>query len=286
MTLGYIFVLPLVMGALTLIFAKPELRRSWAYRIMMPWLTTALSMASAYLWQWEGSICLILGLPIYLTLASVGGILAGIILTSSHDPRIRLSFGLLLVIAPPIMGQAEIRMPLPTEHFNTATSIEIHATRERVWQNIIRVPKITEQQTGFFYRLGFPKPVEATLSAERIGGVRQASFERGLVFVETVHEWQPQRSIGFHIQVDPNATPLETLDEHVTVGGRYFDVLNGRYEIEPLANGQIRLHLSSQHRLSTSFNWYSSMWSKFLMRDIQSSILEVIKLRCETNPKS
>ncbi|MBL8021359.1 MAG: hypothetical protein JNM27_16935 [Leptospirales bacterium] len=284
MTLGYIFVLPLAMGSLTLILAGAEQRESWAYRIMMPWLTTALSMVVAYIWQWEGSICLILGLPVYLTLSSIGGILAAIVLTSNRDPKLKLSFALLIVAIPPIMGETEIRLPLPTEHFHTATFIDINADSQTVWKNIIRVPKITENQRGFFYRLGFPKPVEATLSAERVGGVRQASFERGLVFIETVHEWKPMRSIAFHIQVDPRATPLDTLDEHVTVGGRYFDVLNGRYEMETLPTGKIRLHLSSDHRLSTSFNWYASLWSKFLMRDIQSSILDVIKLRCENNP--
>jgi hypothetical protein len=286
MTVGFVFFLPLAMGALTLLLAPADARERWAYRILMPWLTTSLSMAVAYIWQWEGSICLILGLPVYLTLASIGGILTGIVLSRTSDNRMRAAFGVFLMALPPVLGRAELTQPLTAEQIETRTSIDIEADAKTVWKNIIRVPAITEEQNGFFYKIGFPKPVEATLSAEGIGGVRHASFERGLVFVETVHEWQPERVIAFHIEVDPNATPVTTLDPHVTVGGDYFDVLNGKYEIEPLDINRMRLHLKSQHRLSTRFNWYAALWSSFLMRDIQNSILGVIKERCERSAAS
>jgi hypothetical protein len=71
------------------------------------------------------------------------------------------------------------------------------------------------------------------------------------------------------------------LDEHVTVGGRYFDVLQGVYEIEPQAPGKVILHLASTHRLSTRFNAYSGLWTDFIMRDVQEHILEIVKRRCE-----
>lgn len=72
-----------------------------------------------------------------------------------------------------------------------------------------------------------------------------------------------------------------TLDEHVTIGGRYFDVLHGEYRLEVLPNGDTLLHLSSQQRLSTDFNGYAGLWSDAVMRNLQTSILEVIQHRCE-----
>jgi uncharacterized protein YajQ (UPF0234 family) len=65
------------------------------------------------------------------------------------------------------------------------------------------------------------------------------------------------------------------------VGGKYFDVLEGRYELESIGKNQVTLHLTSQFRLSTNFNFYSGLWSKLIMRDIQKNILEIIKERCE-----
>lgn len=285
MTLAFVFILPFVMGALTMVFAGADARKSWAYRILMPWAATALAMLTAYIWQWEGSICLVLGLPVYLTLSSIGGILAGFLLTKTASNKMRLSAAVFLAALPPAAGRVEMNMPLPEQTIETATHIDIAAPPAAVWANIIRVPAITEEQSGFFYRIGFPKPVEATLSKEGEGAVRHASFERGLVFIETVHTWIPRRTIAFRIDVDPAHTPLTTLDPHVTVGGLYFDVLEGRYDIEPLASG-VRLHLKSEHRLSTHFNWYASLWSALLMKDIQNSILLVIKQRAESQSKN
>jgi hypothetical protein len=72
------------------------------------------------------------------------------------------------------------------------------------------------------------------------------------------------------------------LDEHVTVGGDFFDVLRGEYTLEPLPHGTTRLHLESQHRVSTDFNWYAHLWTDAIMADLQNTILLVVKNRCES----
>jgi len=55
----------------------------------------------------------------------------------------------------------------------------------------------------------------------------------------------------------------------------------GESEIVPRGDGASVLHLSSTHRLSTRFNWYAGWWSEWVMNQIQGSILEVIRKRCE-----
>jgi hypothetical protein len=65
------------------------------------------------------------------------------------------------------------------------------------------------------------------------------------------------------------------------VGGRFYDVLDGTYVIEPLEPGRCLLRLSSSHRLSTPFNRYAGWWSEWVMRQIQGSILHVIRARCQ-----
>ena len=112
--------------------------------------------------------------------------------------------------------------------------------------------------------------------------MRHATFEHGVLFVETITDWRPGRRLAFSIRADTAHLPPTTLDEHVTVGGPYFDVLEGVYEIEPVAPGRVILHLASTHRLSTRFNAYSGLWTDFIMRDVQEYILEIVKRRCET----
>jgi hypothetical protein len=131
------------------------------------------------------------------------------------------------------------------------------------------------------HHIGFPRPIEATLSYEGVGGVRHASFERGLLFIETITAWEPQHRLAFSIKADSAHIPTTTLDEHVTIGGSYFDVLDGEYVLEPLSNGDTLLHLTSHQRLSTNFNGYAGLWTDAVMQNLQTSILQVIQHRAE-----
>ena len=100
-------------------------------------------------------------------------------------------------------------------------------------------------------------------------------------FFETVTEWVPERTIAFTIKADPDFIPRTAFDQHIIVGGRFYDVLDGRYVILREENG-CRLVLTSTHRLSTRFNAYAGWWSRWVMNQIQSSILTVIKGRAES----
>ena len=281
MTLGFVFVLPFVIGYVSISRAAPEARRSWVYRILAPVFSITVSLFLALMIGWEGSICLVLAAVVYYPLAILGGIAAGIYYTRSDNNRLKSGILAALLILPLVSGAVEEKIGIKAEQSRVANSILIRATPAEIWQQIIRVPEITEPLDGFFYKLGFPKPVEATLSYEGVGAVRVASFERGLTFIETVDVWEPERKLSFAIKADPESTPLTTLDAHVTVGGRYFDVLRGTYEIVPVSEGVSELKLSSHIRVSTHFNFYAGWWGDFLMYDIQKTILKVIKSRAE-----
>lgn len=283
MSYAFLFFMPLVVGAVTIVLASPESQRSWPYRIFMPMVSCLLMMLAAFVLAWEGIICLVFAGPIVLVLGSLGGCLAGLIMTrwgtGAKRGYVLASFALLPFLAAPL----ESRLPEAPSFRIVRTQIAIAADSEIVWGQIVRVPEIqeTERPTSFYHRIGIPKPLEATLSHEGPGGIREARFEKGIVFYETVTEWEPGRALGFDIHIDPMTIPPDALDEHVRVGDRYFDVLHGRFEIEPRPEGGVILHLSSRHRLTTPFNWYSSFWSDRVMQDIQETICQVVKGRSE-----
>ncbi|MEL6638958.1 MAG: hypothetical protein AAFR05_19535, partial [Bacteroidota bacterium] len=83
------------------------------------------------------------------------------------------------------------------------------------------------------------------------------------------------------IHADPHEIPSTTLDEHVVVGGQFFDVLEGTYELEDLGAGRHRLHLTSSFEIKTTFNFYAGWWGRWIMKDIQANILRVEKRRAE-----
>ncbi len=88
----------------------------------------------------------------------------------------------------------------------------------------------------------------------------------------------PPRKIGFSIEADPEFIPANAFDQHIIIGGRFFDVTDGQYEILDEEGGRV-LKLSSRHRISSWSNHYTSLWSRAIMHSIQQSILTVLAAR-------
>ncbi|MCB1176784.1 MAG: hypothetical protein KDK36_04300 [Leptospiraceae bacterium] len=281
MSFGFIFIFPICLGAITVYFSGEEQRKSIMFQIFMPALVSTLSLFISMIAGWEGTICLIMALPIYWVLSIAGGLITGFVLARLKNKNMQLLSFSFLLISPFISGISESYISLPSEIRTVQTQIKISAKPEEIWSQIARIPKITEEQNGFFYFMGFPKPVEATLSHEGVGGVREAIFEKGLMFLETITIWEENRKLRFTIKSQPEFTPLTTLDPHVVVGGDYFDTLSGEYEIEKINEKESILHLQSQFRVSTRFNFYANLWADYLMADIQNNILRVLKTRTE-----
>jgi hypothetical protein len=274
MTLSFLFLVPLVIGYLTV---RPHPHPSWAYRLLAPWLPTVLSVVVCAAVGWEGTICIVMGLPILLIFSSLGGVIGA--LAPVRGPAGAASAMLLPFLLAPI----EERIPRPDALHEVHTSISIDATPAVVWAEIVQVPPIRpeEQKPALFTRLGFPRPVSASLSRPGVGAVRHARFERGVLFLETVTDWIPERRLRFTIAAQTDSIPASTLDQHVTIGGPYFDVLAGRYDIRPSPDGGVILDLTSELRVSTHFNLYAAPWADAIMRSIQENILEVIRRRAE-----
>ena len=159
----------------------------------------------------------------------------------------------------------------------------IDAPSAVVWRHVVQVTEIQpdEDRPALFTSLGFPRALSATLDREEVGGIRHARFEGVVLFIETVTEFEQQRRLAFTLDARPDLIPPTTLDAHVTIGGPYFDTLDGSYELETLPDGRTRLRLTSHHRLSTRFNVYAGLWSDAIMRSIQGNIMDVVARRCE-----
>ncbi|MFN8457010.1 MAG: hypothetical protein U0401_20485, partial [Anaerolineae bacterium] len=216
----------------------------------------------------------------------IGGLLMVLIFRNNQKSAVQNSMLALVLVLPYLITPLENQLPPPDSIRTVETQIEIQADPATVWQNVATVPLITatEQHFSLFHWLGLPRPLEATLSREGVGGIRHASFEEGLAFEETIYEWQAQKSIRFSIEVKPEAAPLRPpLGQ---IGGKYLNVFDGGFWIEPLGPERVMLHLSSQHRLSTHFNFYGGLWTGWVMRDLQNYILSVIKARCEATASS
>src|SRR5688500_2662376 len=218
-----------------------------------------------------------MALPLLLVCASIGGWVGG-----GKAPRRRTQAAMLAM--PFLLSPIENQFTPPTRWVETVTAIDIGAPPAAVWPLVTSVDSIKphEQRPALFTRMGFPEPISATITGSGVGAIRSARFERGLVFTETVTEWVAEQRLSFTIDPNTESIPPTTLDPHVTIGGPFFDVLTGTYELHSMNGGQAtRLVLRSRHRVSTRFNVYAVWWADQIMASIQQNILSVHKERAE-----
>jgi hypothetical protein len=283
MAWAFLLGVPFAMGFITIfVIQRREPQPFWVW-IVWPWVPILGGAVGSFLALIEGVICIAMFLPIAMACATIGGVLAGTLVRLSTGSKTNNVIAAAVLLLPMMVAPWEQRVLYSNEIHTTENFIDIAASLPVIWTNIERVRAIqpSELPDSWSHRIGFPDPVEATLSHEGIGGVRHATFTGGVLFVETIDVWQPGQRLGFSIKAQTDQIPNTTLDEHVRVGGPFFDVLHGEYRLESLDNRVIRLHLSSQQRLSTDFNWYARIWSDATMADLQSRILKVIEARCE-----
>jgi hypothetical protein len=282
MSASYLLFAPFATGAVVN-WSKPKAERGRLMNLLVaPALHSLLALLIAFVIRIEGIICLIMAIPIFVFLSWMGAVFYHLLSKRMEMPgenRAMVALLLLPICAAPI----ESRFHPGVRASTTLSQIEIEAPSATVWRNIIRVPRIAKSEIPLSLSMvmGFPDPVEATLSHEGMGGVRRASFQGNVLFTETIDAWDEGRMLSFSIVPNTADIPPTTMDEHMIVGGRYFNVLRGTYAIEDLEGGRCLLKLSSDHVATTDINLYADLWGRLLMGDIQDRILKVIKVRCE-----
>jgi hypothetical protein len=280
MSKTFLFLLPSIVGALTVYFSKEEKVKSISYRFFTPWVPIFVFFFITLAFAIEGWPCLLMILPIFLIAASIGGFIGGYFKLKKRDNNVYIS---VLIFLPLIISPIENYIGANTTLYKAYTYIDINAPADKIWSNVTRVREIhKEQDKGWLTNLlNFPRPVKAELNYEGVGAYREAIFTNGLVFHETVTEYIDKKKMSFTIKALPHEIPLTTMDKHLVVGGKYFDVLNGTYELEKLNEKTYRLHLYSNFKLTTTFNFYASWWANNIMKDIQNNILQIEKQRAE-----
>lgn len=272
MVLSFLVLVPFALGVIAAALGPPA---GAALSIVRGLLAVVGFVVVTFALAWEGLICLVFGLPLLLGSAVLGAALTAWVRTA----RARAGSVLLAVALPFVAAPFERAAPEARLYRTTENSVVIAASPEEVWRQIRSVPAISRAELGprWSHAIGLPRPVAAVLDREGVGGVRVATFEDGLSFHETVTEWEPGRRLAFRIQArDPGR-----LDPHVRVGGQTFDVLSGRYDLEPLADGRVLLHLTSTQRVETHLNAYVAWGVGAIMGDLQGAILDVIRRRSE-----
>lgn len=278
---SFVVLVPLLIGVYTVYAARgrePGLR----FALMSPWAPTLCFVGGTALLLIEGSICIAMATPIFCLMASVGG-LVGLAVVKTMAPRQGVMSSLLLL--PLLSGYAETQWPLPQEVERSEASIHIAAKPEVVWGYINRAEAIQpdEMKGGLAYMIGVPYPIEAITHETPEGRVRKLRWAKDVSFDEPITAWEENRFIQWTYAFRPDSFPPGALDEHVLIGGRYFDLIDTSYRLTP-KDGGTRLDIVVNYRVSTHFNWYSAWWGRVMVDDSAKAILRFYKHRSERHP--
>ncbi|HUQ11243.1 MAG TPA: SRPBCC family protein [Steroidobacteraceae bacterium] len=263
---------PVVVGIVTVYVAEMTARRSWRYYFGAPVVAMSVCVLATLAIQIEGLICAIVIVPMFAIVAGLAGVAMGWICRVTNWPRSTIvsCFALLPLLA----GAFEHRLPQSDLVRWQDREIFVDAPPEKVWRELVDTPHIrrAEVDTAWMYRIGVPVP-EAGSGDFRDGEhLRHITMGKGIRFDQVATEWRPGERVSWRYRFAADSFPAGALDDHVRIGGHYFDLGETTYSLAADGAGT-RLSVRMRYRVSTSFNWYAGPVADFLVGDFADRIL-------------
>jgi hypothetical protein len=277
----FIFLAPVLVGMLTVYLAERQCRRSWGYYVAAPVIAVSSFVAGTLVMMIEGLICAFVILPLFAVLGALGGLLMGLICRLSRWPRPRHALYSLGVL-PLGMAVSGMDLPLPPEFGTTQRSVHIQAPPAVVWDHLLNTPAIPEARMNqaWAMRIGVPAPRSSVMTATPQGPVRRSRWNKGVYFDEVIQDMEPLHLLRWTYRFHPDSFPPGALDDHVLIGGHYFDLLDTQVRLTP-AQGGTDMQVQTRYRISTHFNVYAGWWARRLLGNFSEHMLQVYKARCE-----
>jgi hypothetical protein len=229
----------------------------------------------------ETLICVVMLLPLYLPLATLGGVLGGQIRRKYCD-KPNSNIISCFAIFPLIVLSVEAPLQSPTIRVSVTDSIVIDAPTHKVWETLPHIQNINKNELPWTlsHFIGLPRPISASTSKIEVGSIRDLQWEKGVHFKEQITKIIPEKLFAYDVLVDHKSMEIAELDTHITVGDKYFDVESGYYSLHKDDNKTI-LSLTSSYRMTTKINWYGRLLANFVFDDFHKAVLGVIKQRVE-----
>lgn len=250
-SVSYIFILPIILGAIPVLFSTKEQLRAYKTYLLLPWIITFTFFILSFVTGFEGMICLVIIVAPFLLLGTLGAFIFRLIKLKNEGNGTKLYVSLFI---PLLMLGIETNFQATDQIHTVSTTIEINAEKSKIWDNVKNIKDIqsNEIETHFVHLIGIPKPLSGELDKEGVGGIRHITWDKGIKFEEKITSWDDSNAFTYDINVDPNSIPPTTLDEHVMIGGKYFDVLHGSYKIEQLNQTKNKVTLTCTYRVTTN----------------------------------
>jgi hypothetical protein len=281
MLASFALLVPLLVGAVTVYVAERERRRSRTFYFFAAAGANALFIFGTLLIMIEGIICAVLAVPLFGIIGGVGGLIMGAICRRTRSPQ-RAMYG--FAALPLLLGSIEPVLPQPMSVHFTERQRVIAATPARIWTQLVDTPRIQPEEisAAWMYRIGVPLPESAITTGGDGVHVRHIRMGRGVQFDQIAAEWEPNVRVRWIYRFAPDSFPPGSVDDHVLIGGEYFDVLDTEYTLHPVPGGTL-VRVRMRYRVSTAFNWYALPIARWLVGNFEETALAFYAGRAGTS---
>ncbi|ALN56751.1 hypothetical protein GLE_1394 [Lysobacter enzymogenes] len=276
----FILLAPVAIGAVTVYLAERQQARRLRYHFFAPWLSVTLCMAGTMLFMLEGAICIVLIWPLFAVLASIGGMLMGALCRWAGWSKTPTVYS--LAFLPVLLTLFGVGHDEPWRIERVERSVLVQAAPAAVWRQLLDADHIraAEVDRAWMYRIGVPTPLAGLTHEDAAGLTREVRMGKGIHFRQRSADWQPGRYVQWQYQFAPDSIPPGALDDHVEIGGHYFDLTGTRYTLVP-RGAATELRIRMDYRVSTGFNWYAAPLARWLIGDFSDTILQFYRHRAE-----
>lgn len=276
-TISFIWVLPIIIAIIPILFAKEKILASPWKQFLYPVYSVLLFFIFTLSIGLEDWLCiLILAFPFILT-AGLVGISVGYLIKNKNSDKLYA-----IVLIPFILSPIESSIPNTTEHFRIESDIIIASDKATIWKNLIEVPEIKDEeyQKGFFNYIGVPRPIKSELQYINGTEYRIGQFSDKLRLYETISKIEPLRYIEFNIHINKSELRNIPTDVHL-LQSNYFKFKKIAYELEEIAPNSTKLILRCDYMLDSKMNGYANFWASKIIKDFESRLLKALKIKFE-----
>jgi len=276
---GLFIWLPAVMGITSTILYGNKYSTDRRGMLYVSLLTLGIFCAGLLTFAWEGLICIIMAAPIGLFFTWLGHIIAYSYLRYKANANTTLMIIALFLSVPSLMA-FENSFGKSDDFRSVKTSIEINASLETVWKNVIAFPQLKDP-TEFSFKTGVAYPINATIEGQGVGAVRNCNFSTGS-FIEPITIWNEPNFLKFSVIDQPE--PMKELtfyDIHPNHLHGFWISKEGQFKLTQLANGHTLLEGTTWYVNKIKPDIYWTLWSDYIVHKIHQRVLEHIKVQAE-----
>ena len=271
--------LPIVMGAISTMlygYKNTVAKKKLAWNAQLMLLVYCIGLL---IFAFEGVICLFMAAPIGMFFTWLGFLIGYAYVNKWNNKGTSAAVIVLILSVPSLMG-FEHSVPQKDEIRSVVTTIEIDASPEKVWQNVVRFPQLKEP-TELIFKTGIAYPINATIDGNGVGAVRHCNFSTGS-FTEPITVWDEPSLLRFSVSEQPETMrELSIYDIHPNHLHGYWVSQQGQFRLTRLVNGHTLLEGTTWYVNKIQPGVYWSLWSDYIVHTIHRRVLDHIKTQAE-----